>query len=102
MSYNLTTLQNANNIVKLFEFVNGPPTNGLFIPIMLIAIYIIMLMGLKRYGFDNALLVSSWIAFLMSLLLRSAGLISVVFMLAFLFITALITMYKITVRPSPY
>jgi hypothetical protein len=102
----LESLQNATGISDFFRFANSVTTvgggAGIFTGMMLLAIFFIMVLGLKRYGLDNGLLTASWTCFLLSLLLRSADLISIMFVLGFLAITAIITAYKIIVKPSPY
>jgi hypothetical protein len=104
--YDLEPLTNATGISDFFSFANSVTTvgggTGIFTGTMLLAIFFIILFGLKKYGMDNSLLVGSWSCFLLSLFLRSAGLVNIMFVLGFLAVTAIITAYKITVKPSPY
>jgi len=99
--YNLTGLTGANGIGDLLTFTNTV-SGGMFVGMLLVAIFAIMVLALRRYGLDNAFLSSSWVCFLLSLLLRSANLLDIKFMLGFLIAAAGITLYKITVKPSNY
>ena len=106
--YDTTLLTNASGISDVLHYLNtitvlpgaGPSEPGIFVGLILGAVFFIMIFGLKRYGFANALLVSSWICFIMSMFLRAANLISIVWVIGFIIATAGITMYKITVKPQ--
>ena len=91
MTYNVTQLQNADTLFKLVVYANDS-TTGFIVIALLLSVFFVLLMALKRYEFSKALLVSSVISFVFSLLLNYAGLISSVWSLVFLIIAAFTAM----------
>ena len=87
MTYNLTQLANADTIYKLVVFSNDAALGNL-ISMFIFALFFVLLMALKRYEFDSALLVSSFICFVISALLGYAELISLIWVLGYLIIAA--------------
>jgi len=70
-------------VFKLVGFANEV-TNELFMGLMIIAFFIITLVGLKSVAdTDDALLVSLFIYFILSLVLGYAGLLNFTYVLAF-------------------
>jgi len=95
MTYNLTLLKGYSGITGLINFVNYT-TNDLFSAIVVISLYIILLMVLKRFDFIQSLIASSWVMFLISLLLTYAGLLNMIFPLFFLSVAAFAALYLYT------
>jgi len=85
--YNMTELQEAVTLDKLITFVNDA-TSSLLVGTFIIAIFFIMFMALRRYGFVDSLLTSSFVCFVISLIATYIGWINIMFPLSFLAITA--------------
>lgn len=92
VSYNMTALQNIDSIGELFVYADKSTGNILF-SIIITAIFFIMLLVMKRWEFDKALLSSSFGCFLLALILSYGGLLNFVFVLIFLIITAFTGLY---------
>lgn len=92
MTYNITQLQNADTIFKLVVYANDS-TTGFVAIAFLLAVFFISLMALKRYEFSKALLASSVIGFVISLLLNYAHLINPIWSLIFLIVAAFSAMF---------
>ena len=90
--YNLTTLQNASNVAEIVEFTNTN-TDGMLMGLAIISIFFIMLMVLKRWEFDDALLSSSFVCFVLSLILSFGQWISFMYPLTFLILSAFTAFY---------
>ncbi len=86
-SYNMTTLGNAETVAELFLYADTAANNILF-GLILFALFFIMLMVLKRWEFDKALLSSSFACFILALILSFASLLNFIFVLLFLMIMA--------------
>jgi hypothetical protein len=63
--YDLTNLTSANDFTGVLKFSNEV-TGGLFFTLTMVAIFLILVMILKRWSFDVALLVSSFICAILS------------------------------------
>lgn len=90
--YNITGLQSATTITEIFTFANDV-TDQIWFGFLMIAIFLIILIGLKRYPFENALLSASFVSFLLSAILTYAGYLNFIFLLFFLICTALTGFY---------
>lgn len=88
MSYNMTQLQNADTFFGIVQYANAS-TNGVLMGLMMVAVFFVLLMLMKRYDFEVDLLVSSFISFILSLILVYAKLLNFMFPLTFLIIAAL-------------
>lgn len=95
MTYNLTILKEATNIVGLVEFANYA-TSNIFSGIVVFSLYIILILALKRYDFIQAFISSSFVMFFVSVLLTYAGLMSIFFPLLFISLTAMGALYLYT------
>lgn len=95
MTYNLTLLQAESGIHGLMEFTNYA-TGELFSSIMVVSLFFILLLSLKRFDFVQAIMASSFVMFLLSLFLVSADLLNFMFPLAFLTFTAMSAIYAYT------
>lgn len=87
MTYNLTQLAASDTVFKLVTFANDS-TGGLLMGLFVLAAFFIMLMAFKRYEFSKALLTSSSISLIVSLLLVYAKLINPMWALLFAILTA--------------
>lgn len=96
VNYNLTNLTTVDGLGDLVTFANEV-TRQHFTGFMLLALFIIMLMALKRYGFSQALLASSWAAFLLSLLLTFGDLMNPIYTFGFLAVAAFTALYSVAV-----
>ena len=91
--YNLTSLQETGNPIGVVTWANTI-TNGILFQLMCVAVFIILLVILSRSAsFDESLLLSSFISFVLSIILATSGLISLYTALLFLAITALTGLY---------
>jgi len=97
MTYNLTGLQTSVNIVDIFIWANGITGQMLF-GMFLTAIFFIIMLVLKNEGFEQAIMVSSFICFVLSGFLVFAKLLNFYFMLAFIIILALTAFYVYVVK----
>jgi hypothetical protein len=87
--YNLTQLQQATTMGKLVIYANNA-SDGYLILFFIIAMFFIMFMALKRYDFGDAILVSSFISFILSLVASFGGFLNMLYPLGFLIVTAII------------
>lgn len=98
MTYNLTQLQSSTNIYDVIVFANDA-TTGLLISLFVVAIFIMLIMVLKRTNeFDAALLASSFICFLLTAFLRYANLINLTWVIVFFVATVLSGLYLYTIK----
>jgi|26BtaG_2_1085354.scaffolds.fasta_scaffold01132_3 membrane-associated HD superfamily phosphohydrolase len=101
--YNITTLQNANTVSDIFIFANSVSAGqagdgGILFGLIIIAIYFILIMRLKKYDFDEAILAVSFACFVLSIFLVQAKLLNFIFILIFLTVTAGFAFYMYVVR----
>lgn len=92
MAYNLTNLTSAETAADLVVFANEV-TSGMFMMLFLFAIFFILLLALKRYGFAEALLASSFVIFLVSATLAYGSFVGIIWPLLFLAIMAFTGFY---------
>ena len=97
MNYNLTKLQEANTIPEFIGVVNSYANDSL-VGFFLIGIFFTLLMIMKRYEFDNSLMVSSFLCFMFSLFLKYLGWINFKFVLVFLIVMALSMFYSFLLK----
>lgn len=90
--YNLTNLTSATNIGQVAVYANNA-SDGVLFGFLSIAMFIIMLLALKRYEFDDSLLTASFLSFLLAGIAAYAGLLNIIFPLGYLIILALTGMY---------
>jgi hypothetical protein len=95
MSYNITLLSEVATIRELFVVTNTY-SGDLFTVLMMFAIFFIMLMALKRFGFQYAMFSASFASFVLSLLLMYAELLNIIWVLGFLALTAFTALYIYT------
>lgn len=83
--WNLTSLQETGNVLEVTTWANNI-TDGLLFGLLCVAVFIIILIVLMRKNseFIDSLLVSSWISFVLTLILSFAEFISVYYVLVFL------------------
>lgn len=95
---NLTALKSTDSVSKLFCIANTS-TEGILMLGFIIALFFIILLVLKRWEFDKALLVSSWSCFILSLIATTTTcwdgtrLISTFVAITFLAIASLTAMF---------
>lgn len=97
MTYNLTMLQSESGVTGLIEFTNYA-TGEIFSSIMVVSLFFILLLALKKFDFVQSLMASSFVMFLISLFLVYADLLNFMFPLAFLSMTAMTAVYAYTVN----
>lgn len=95
--YNLTTLQNSVGFVDLVSYANESSAYTLTGGLM-IAVFFVSLLLMIRWGFDNALLTSGFICFVLSGFLTYADVLSIYFTLVFLAITAFTGLWVYTTK----
>ena len=87
MTYNLTQLQDAEKVSQLFLFANST-TGGVLASGLMIAIFFVLLIVMKRYEFTHSFVTASFICFILSSLAAYAGWSNLYVVLAFLTLTA--------------
>lgn len=92
MTYNLSALENLTGIGDLMSVANSYTNNTMFL-LFLIALFVIIVMVLKRYDFAYGLVVGGWITFVLSALLAYGGLLNPFYVLFFLAIGAFGSFY---------
>lgn len=97
MMFNTTTLANADTFYKLVVYANDS-TNQILFALFVMSVFFIMIMALKRWEFDNAILVSSFICFVISIMLNYAQLMPIVWGLVFLCLTAFTALYVFAIK----
>ena len=103
--YNLTALKNAETIVDVIIAANNAyPNNAqgpqLLVGGFLVALFVVLLMMMKKANFTDRLLVASWLCFVLSLFLRVAELINFYFVIGFSLMAALTMLYSVTIGNS--
>jgi len=93
MTMNLTGLESATNVVGLVEYVNAS-SSGLFVVLVLLALFFILFMNLRKFGSIDALIGSSFPCFILAILFKSLGLINFAFVILFFIITAFGVIFK--------
>lgn len=95
--YNLTNLTGAGTIYDIVVFANDS-TGQFLMGLFMISIFFVMLIVLKRYEMQSALMVSSYACFILGAMLAFAGLLNFLFVLGFLIISAFMTLYSFVVK----
>lgn len=92
MTYNLTQLQASEKVSELFIYANDS-TGGVLMTGLMIAIFFVLLMVLKRYEFTHAVVTASFLCFILSSLAAYTGFMSLYAVLLFLTLTAFSLFY---------
>lgn len=87
MTYNMTELQAAETVSDLAFYANSS-VDGVLFGFFSIAIFFVILMALKRWDFEDALLTASFLSFMISGIAAFGGFIHIIFPLAYLVMTA--------------
>lgn len=90
--YNMTQLQAADTIFKFVQYANTS-TNDMLLGLLVIGVFFIMLLSMKRLEFEYALLASSALSFIVSAIFTYSHLLNFIFPLIFLIMAALTTLY---------
>jgi|19_taG_2_1085344.scaffolds.fasta_scaffold221260_1 uncharacterized membrane protein len=98
MSYNLTDLQDSETVTDLFIYANDSVTGLLGGMFMLAVFFVLLGLMMKKNDFDSALLSCSFISFVLGMLLSYAGLLTLIFPLGFLALTAFTAFYMFVVK----
>ena len=85
--YNLTNLHNLTTLTSVIQVTNSA-TNGLMVGLFMIAVWLVLLFSFLRYDFIKAIAGSSFACFFLSIFLVYLDLLNIMFLLAFLFLTA--------------
>lgn len=91
-TYNLSQLQAAQTGADLYTYANdstGSALSGMF----MVAIFFILLLLLKRWGFANSILASSFACFWLSLFLALGGYLNWLLVFFFATVMAFMGMY---------
>jgi len=83
---NITMLQNATSMTGVVEFVNDA-SGGYFVALILLAFFFILFFNLRAYGTTSALAAASFPAFIISLLLKSVGMVNFSIVILFMLLT---------------
>lgn len=97
MSYNLTTLTNGTTMLDIATYANNS-TDGVLFGFFIMALFIIMILSLKRYDFVHSLFSSSFVCFIIAAIGTYGNLLNIIYPLLFLTITALSAFYIYVVQ----
>ena len=97
-TYNITQLQQAENISSLFIYANDV-TRQSFSIFLLLTIFFVVSLVLMKWGFEKAVLTSSWITCVLSLFFLSMGMINILVVGFFGFIGGALII-KMMVKPT--
>lgn len=97
MTYNMTQLAATETIFDLIRYANQS-TDNILMALFVMAVFFIMLMVLKKWEFDSSLLASSFVSFVISIILVYAQLMALVWALVFLVIAAFTAFYMFVVK----
>lgn len=93
LTYNMTALQDTGSMFGVLEYANNSVL-GLLMLLFVIALFFIIFIKIKSSSeFDEALLTSSFITFIVSALLTYAKLLPMLITVLFLAIAALTLLY---------
>ena len=93
MTINVSGLESSSNILGLIEYINVN-SSGMFIALVLLAVFFILFMNLRKNGTLDALLASAFPCFILSLLFKAVGLINLLFVIMFMIILAVGVIFK--------
>ena len=91
--YDLTNLTNASGFGDLMMFSNEV-SGGMFMTMMVVAVFFILVMIMKTYSMIDAFLASSFICFIIAALLAYGGMVSFWLVVVFLTLLAGGILYK--------
>lgn len=77
LTTNITQLVNSTNFFEVIQFTSDS-TGGMFWFFVVIALFMILVINLRKYGVENAFIASSFACMILSSLLYSIGLIPTV------------------------
>jgi len=89
MTYNLSLITSALTPADLLTGINDE-LGGFMFQFLILCIYIIMILSLKRFGMAQAFASSSWVCFLLSIFLVAGKFLMPIYLLFFI-ITATIS-----------
>lgn len=92
MAYNMTQLAQSETVYDLLVYANTA-TGDILLVLLVMAVFFVMLMVLKKWEFEKGLLVSSFVCFMISIMLVYGHLIQLVWALVFLVIAAFTALY---------
>ena len=95
MTYNETLLIESTTLLGLVEYVNVS-TNDMFVMLMVLSMYLILVLALKRFEFVQAIWAASFVMFFISLFLTFANLLNFMFPLFFISIVGIIAIFYYT------
>ena len=99
MTYNMTALAATETIFDLISYANNA-TGDILMALFVMSLFFIMLMVLKKWEFDSALLASSFVSFMISIMLVYAELMALVWSLVFLVIAAFTAFYMFVIKSN--
>jgi hypothetical protein len=101
--YNVLNTSNTGDLYSLFKFVNNDSTGGLFMPIMLVVIWLISFIGAISEGrqASRAFIFSSFICSILGMILSLIGMLNSQYMyFLFLMVGAGLIWYKLDNAPG--
>lgn len=99
MTYNITQLQDSVTVLDIIKTANTA-SNDIFVGGFLVAIFMVMVMGMRKYSFINAMLVSSFVCGILSLFLWYAKIVNFTVCIIFIAIFS-VTMFMSFFKQSP-
>lgn len=94
-SYNATMLQNTTGVLDLFSYANHV-TGDMFMVMLIVSMYFILILALKRYDFVQGIWAASFVMFFVSIFATAAGLLNIMIPIFFLTVVAFIALKTYT------
>lgn len=91
--YNLTNLMESETMSDI-ALASNELTNGRLFGFFIVAIFLVLLLALKRYDFEDALITSSFICFILSAFLAVAEIVNFLIPLFFIILLAFMLFVK--------
>lgn len=85
--HNYTELYNSTGLQGMFSWINTQST-GLFIPMILLAVFVITFIGLKNFLAEKAFFAAGYITSLVALMFWAAGILPTVYPIILFLVTS--------------
>ena len=96
-TYNLTRLAASERVIDLVDYANDS-SDQMLVGMFLVGIFFVILLALSKWDFDARLFVGGFVCFLLSLVLKYAQLINILFVMFFFALFAFTGFYMYVVR----
>jgi len=93
MDYNMSLITDSGGSIGSIIDASNSYTNGFLTGAFLIMLFFVFMMIMKRWEFEKAFAASSFMCFMLGVILKSGGWVNLHFVLAFFILTALSLLY---------